>query len=155
MSSRVIFTIPCMILATSTEAQVPGSPSFNTDFQTYTEMLDKVFNLKSGATGCPGLVGYGHDDSVLTPLSPPLRELCRKVFNSNSGATLSGAFGDPFSSRTFLLFAVDTKQPVNDVRSDSQSARPGNSVPEGAMTFLQSYDGESVNLAFGLDIAMI
>lgn len=104
-----------IFVATSVCAQVPGNPNIDTNYRTYTDAIIDLTEPLRANSACPGLpndLGPMQIEDGFAELSFELQQLCTPLSNGSSGGTLSGGFSEPFSTRTFLPFTVNTTRPA-------------------------------------------
>lgn len=94
--------------------------TFAGTFLTFGEAIDSVIEPGRALNGCSGFDQNG-DGEYYSPddtqpdgwirLSKALRSQCQKAENGIGGATLGGAFGGAFSTRTYLPLSINTNRP--------------------------------------------
>lgn len=157
---RLVYLLLGAALPASLSAQVPGNPGFGTDFQTYDEAILRLIEPFQLLLACDGVVLFDPDAVPPEPpgfsdLSPALQNICRKPSNASSGGTLSGGFSDPFSTRTFLPFTIDTSRPTPQPPPDVPTEQAFVSflpVRDGAEYLSGLYSGPDYWLRFGFEI---
>lgn len=140
---------PTLTFAQSTDAGT---------FLTFGDAIDAIIEPGRELRGCSGLdqsgsgVFFDADEFVGTnfptgwsDLSPALQSMCQKPSNQTSGATLGGAFGSPFSTRTFLPLSINTERPTAPV----DTAGIGRSRSNFA-SFITAKDASQGHLSFGI-----
>ncbi|MEM6482615.1 MAG: autotransporter outer membrane beta-barrel domain-containing protein [Pseudomonadota bacterium] len=123
-----------LFISQSVLAQVPGKPEIDTEYRTYSDAIIGLLDPLRANTFCPGLPSssvVSGDEDGFNQLSQDLQRVCTSIPNGSSGGTLSGGFAEPFSTRTFLPFTVDSTRPTPPTPSDS----PTNSSQAGQLAF--------------------
>lgn len=158
--SVIIFCLPEILFA-----QVPGDPTFNTNFETYGEAINKIIDTGADQIGCPGLlVGFGPTTNPVGTgyfqLSADLRRQCDKLNNFTTGATLSGGFSDPFSTRTFLPFTINAPRPtksLNNLKTNEASRNRLNFLHFSDSTdrIQHSFDSEEFSISTNIEVTKL